>query len=408
MIYGAHLHRNKEYLDIVNQNLSSTDIPNFSDIIIDNINLSDPSHTLYVDCAKTGSYTEKGTIHHPFKTIQSAINQVITNGDNSWTVPYIIKIAAGKYVENVVCENSALYNLIFEGDGFRQVIIEPSSGLAFSSTSNNDNLSWLLFRNIHFAKGTSFEGASSNQWFGYNMFFEDCYWNSGTALFKNLSYPIFWGNNKFSNSTLKFSNCTQVTMIPYVELGSALSNFTIETDQTGGVKTPKDWTNGTKLLMIGDSSSEDPVWSLVNITTWTGTALQIRSTRFGVSGHTIPANATLIAYNSVLVGNYTNNGTLSLYGSFVTGSLTNNATLNLYQNDSLIKNNSGITGTTVKDALVTIWNKIGTDLDLSSTEAVYFGVSNVDGTWRIIRDGDNLIFQRRETGNYITKSTISA
>jgi len=45
---------------------------------------------------------------------------------------------------------------------------------------------------------------------------------------------------------------------------------------------------------------------------------------------------------------------------------------------------------------------------LLSTGALYFGEHATNGTWRIVRSGNDLVIQRRETGSYVTKSTISA
>lgn len=64
-----------------------------------------------------------------------------------------------------------------------------------------------------------------------------------------------------------------------------------------------------------------------------------------------------------------------------------------------------------------VWN-IGTPVDvltltpngasIGSAQAFYFGAEATDGTWRIIRDGTGLKFQRRESGSYVDKSTIAA
>lgn len=43
------------------------------------------------------------------------------------------------------------------------------------------------------------------------------------------------------------------------------------------------------------------------------------------------------------------------------------------------------------------------DINGSSTSTFYFGDSATDGTWRIVRDGNNLSFQRRESGAYVEK-----
>ena len=44
---------------------------------------------------------------------------------------------------------------------------------------------------------------------------------------------------------------------------------------------------------------------------------------------------------------------------------------------------------------------------LSASSALYFGLSNVDGCWRIMPDGTNVIFQRRESAAWVTKWTIT-
>jgi hypothetical protein len=38
-----------------------------------------------------------------------------------------------------------------------------------------------------------------------------------------------------------------------------------------------------------------------------------------------------------------------------------------------------------------------------ATDAVYLGDASTDGTWRIVRDGNNLSFQRREAGVWVEK-----
>lgn len=48
------------------------------------------------------------------------------------------------------------------------------------------------------------------------------------------------------------------------------------------------------------------------------------------------------------------------------------------------------------------------DFEIASTKAFYLGEENVDGTWRIVRSGNNLVMERRESGSYVTKQTITA
>ena len=46
------------------------------------------------------------------------------------------------------------------------------------------------------------------------------------------------------------------------------------------------------------------------------------------------------------------------------------------------------------------------DVFVSSSNAYYWGDATTDGTWRIIRQTDDLLIQQRESGSYNTKSTI--
>ncbi|RKZ31851.1 hypothetical protein DRQ36_00465, partial [bacterium] len=47
------------------------------------------------------------------------------------------------------------------------------------------------------------------------------------------------------------------------------------------------------------------------------------------------------------------------------------------------------------------------DIEVGDADAFYFGDPNTDGTWRIIRVGNNLEFQRRESGVWNTKDTMT-
>lgn len=49
-----------------------------------------------------------------------------------------------------------------------------------------------------------------------------------------------------------------------------------------------------------------------------------------------------------------------------------------------------------------------TGVRVESTLAFHLGDPTVDGTWRFTRSGNNLLAQRRETGAWVTKQTISA
>ena len=47
-------------------------------------------------------------------------------------------------------------------------------------------------------------------------------------------------------------------------------------------------------------------------------------------------------------------------------------------------------------------------LVMSATDALYFGEASTNGTWRAIRDGNNLNFERRESGTYVKKGAFTA
>ena len=51
--------------------------------------------------------------------------------------------------------------------------------------------------------------------------------------------------------------------------------------------------------------------------------------------------------------------------------------------------------------------KLSPNINLGESGFFYFGDKDTDTTWRIKRDGNNLITQRRESGTWVTKQTIT-
>ena len=45
-------------------------------------------------------------------------------------------------------------------------------------------------------------------------------------------------------------------------------------------------------------------------------------------------------------------------------------------------------------------------VQLPSGGAIYLGDENTNGTWKIVRNGNNLSVYRRESGTYVRKSDI--
>jgi hypothetical protein len=48
------------------------------------------------------------------------------------------------------------------------------------------------------------------------------------------------------------------------------------------------------------------------------------------------------------------------------------------------------------------------EVELYSDGIIYLGDCSTDGTWRALRSGSDLIYQRKESGSWVTKQTISA
>ena len=48
------------------------------------------------------------------------------------------------------------------------------------------------------------------------------------------------------------------------------------------------------------------------------------------------------------------------------------------------------------------------DVDLGSTGAVYLGDKSTDGSWRMVRSGNDIIWERRETGSWVQKGSFVA
>ena len=49
---------------------------------------------------------------------------------------------------------------------------------------------------------------------------------------------------------------------------------------------------------------------------------------------------------------------------------------------------------------------IGDEVHLSSDGIIYLGDPDTDGTWRVIINGDDLEFQKREAGTYVMKGAF--
>jgi len=162
--------------------------------------------TLYVDGNRQDTYSPTGTIQYPFKTIMAAVNQVITNSDNSIDLGYLIDIAPGVYKETISLNSPELVNLTFDGHGASESNLCPVTvgsidagganpdflNTVITSTSTNTQLVSLVFKGIQFASaasdGINLVGDVNGTGFGsFGIVFHDCVIrNTSDAVFNNI------------------------------------------------------------------------------------------------------------------------------------------------------------------------------------------------------------------------------
>ncbi len=130
---------------------------------------------------------------------------------------------------------------------------------------------------------------------------------------------------------------------------------------------------------------------------------------------TVANSPTYVAFNNT-VGNYFFGAEGTGGGGLMTGSLANAFVLNNFANVPIQFGTANTVAFTISGSGQNIG--IGTnaptskldvngDIETTSSNAIYLGDPTTDGTWRIIRSGNDLLSQRRESGSYVTKQTIT-
>jgi hypothetical protein len=313
--------------------------------------LPQATHLLYVDNGRTDTYTPDGTIIRPYRTIQAAIDRIVANGDNSSSAPYVVNISAGVYPENVALESDKLVDVGLVGATNRGTVIDPPTGCSIRSEVNNDGLLNLHVHHIFTNKLVSLIGASDGTSFGSDIVFDSCYIHAGLTT-KNVNSVNFVGYWEMYGPVL-VSNVAGNSFIG--EAGIKDATITIESD--GSANYPVGC-SGHDIYVVFANTLCGPNITYNFVNGGTGTVTFRMGNRIGTNGGTttVPSGCNLLAYDSTLRGNYVLNagGALTLSNAHVTGTITGAGTLTLEEKASQIKNDSSVTGVSVKDALQTL------------------------------------------------------
>jgi len=351
--------------------------------------------TLWVDGARTDTYTLNGSRTYPYKTIQDAINKIITLGDND-EYSYLIEVSPGVYYDQIVLENANLRNIYIHGNG--EVILQTLSGSAGSGeswgSSSFGSSSW----------GSSSWGTSSG---GTGPIYAlRSIANNANLLKLHIDNIIFeapfvihgvCGGNTLSDCVL--NNCEFISEGPnsFGYIGGIIDLTAVNNFQMKNCRSTESiifnnvwWSYFESCLLEGDfqfTSSEVcvPASGSDNVALFNGTYLQGNVEFFsevassgggGISTFTlvtngsrigkgnpvyVPPEVTVYALNSFLRGNWTNNGLLILSNSHVqTLSYSGIGLVSVDdQPASQIANDSNVLGDTVRDALNNLASGVG-------------------------------------------------
>lgn len=295
--------------------------------------------TLYVDVGRGDTYTADGSQPRPYKTIQAAVDALAVLDSSS---PYEISIANGHYVENLLLQDLKLRHVTLTGKGI--VRISPLTGSSLQSAANNDNLATLHINNIIFDRGVTIVGTPGTTAFADTIF------NGCSFVSSSLFYALCINNismfNCYNEKSVSLLNVSWFN----IDGGLYQGSFTLSADSAADVPSGGVAVSG---IVNGVYHNGTPTFTIGG----TGTiSLGLNGVKWGGSGSsvTIPAGLTVIAQNSVLRTNWTNNGALTLRNSMVTGTLTGTGTTTRETPASQLENDSSVTGTSIKDALETL------------------------------------------------------
>ena len=298
------------------------------------------NNVLYVDNKRTDTYVETGSVITPFKTITGALAKAKANGDGA-SIPYSFILSGSTYAEEINLNDAGLFSATFVG--LSRIAINPASGNAVTSTTDNSMLQDLHFYNIEFGKPIVITGDGTLNQFK-NVNFRNASFTD-TATFTCMNSMSLIG--LYASNTVTLSNVNYL----YADGGQIQGLFTMSLDSgatapsnglVGGANIFGYITNAVSISVVGVG----PVWNL-----------SAHNSRMGLSSgsYTIPANTNVALYNSFLRGTWTNNGLLVLRNSLLSTYVAGTGTLNIadqkskfYYYDNSV---SLMTATNVQDAI---------------------------------------------------------
>jgi hypothetical protein len=176
------------------------------------------------------------------------------------------------------------------------------------------------------------------------------------------------------------------------------------------------WTRlakGNQYSVLGMGANE-PAWSgflldgtaggKVNFAVTNGKVLTLTAT--DDYNATVPATGTVALATGIAGGQ-------TVYGGTASGNnLTLSSTIHATKGKVLFGANSAYDEVNdrwgVKVLAPSSELDVGGDCEIASAGAYYLGDPTTDGSWRIIRSGNDLEFARRESGAWVTKGTVNA
>lgn len=232
-------------------------------------NMSSPQVTkwLYVDGGRTDSYTQDGTTFRPYKTIQAAINAAVSGS-------YNIEVGPGTYAENLTFNALTFNSIQLLG---HKATIAPATGNAVDSSSNNGNLSILIFDGFTFLKPINIVGSGSSGLCGGTCYFRN------SAIQANVTVQGILGEVDFERDYMT---------------GNVIGTNVFEMDFRDGTGL-----GGTLTLVNTFSQLESFLVVGTSTVDAASTLVLHRGTFFGASGNTLTINGVFAAYNSFVRSN---------------------------------------------------------------------------------------------------------